>query len=1147
MNDTELLRGLIDDVVLALAPLVEAAHEPDACIALLRELGWATASVPAPLQALAAAGAGLLDALAAEPGERSGAGLLASIAPLVNALQAIGTQPDSAFPDSVDIAAFKATIARDLLNHVIVEHLLGRRYRIGRWLKLAGIVQLVAQPASGRRLAFTQRRIDWPRVGALLTDPVAGFRDSHAWISAAPQRAQAFGDIAAVIEGAGLDLSYFKLDPGQLAFASAGSTQGPAQALGVRLDFNETLGLQAGSEAGLQLLLRPATAQRGEALAVLPFATLGAGTASTDDSQISLAISGDADLAQGFALTWAPGRALEVDAGFLRNPPAAASPTRLQLDLRVPPPAGDAERVLLGAADRSRLAMRSVTLSAGVASAGALDAFVELGLEKLHLAVKPSADDTDSFMASLLGPDGISAEFSVGLRLSSLSGFHLSGSGGLQGRFPVGLRLGPLDIDAVTLGLTPNAQGLDLDVGASVRGRLGPVRVLADATGLRLAARFPDPPVGNLGPLDVGLGFKPPSGIGLTVDAQGVLTGGGFLFHDEAQGLYAGAMQLSLHERITLKAFGLIATRLPDGSRGYSLLVFITAEDFQPIPLGLGFTLLGIGGMVGVNRSFDQDVMRQGLRNGTLATLLFPRDPVGNAPALIRSLAAAFPARRGSYLLGLLARIGWFTPTLVLMDLALILEFGSRTRLLALGRISALLPSAANDLVRLNMEAMGVIDFDAGTAAVDAVLVDSRLAHKFAITGSAALRAGFASGPSFVLAVGGLNPHFAPPAGFPALDRVAIALSSGNNPRLVCDAYFAITSNTVQFGAHASLYASAAGFSVEGDVGFDVLVQLAPLHFIADYHARLQLKRGSYNLFMVELAGELEGPRPLRLSGKASFKIFWFHFSVHFDATLVSGEPPPLPDAVDVLAQLKQALVAPSAWRIERSADHPHGVALRSLPPSSALVLDPLGRLSVTQQVVPLNTARDIDTFGGAPVLGARRFAVTASMNGAPLASTARAAAFAPAQYFTMTDDQRLAAPAFETMDAGCVFGSTALLIDAPQSVAATLGYRTVVVGEAAVSAPYVLPAAQLPAFSRSGSAARAPVRQVGRARFRSSVAAPAATLQAPQWRIAANTGGTALPALAGAATWSEQHAALSTLNRGKALYQLLPAHELLA
>ena len=89
------------------------------------------------------------------------------------------------------------------------------------------------------------------------------------------------------------------------------------------------------------------------------------------------------------------------------------------------------------------------------------------------------------------------------------------------------------------------------------------------------------------------------------------------------------------------------------------------------------------------------------------------------------------------------------------MDLALILEFGARTRLLALGRISALLPSADNDLVRLNLEAMGVIDFDAGTAALDAVLVDSRLAHKFPITGAAALRAGFGSGPTSFVLVGG--------------------------------------------------------------------------------------------------------------------------------------------------------------------------------------------------------------------------------------------------------------------------------------------------------------------------------------------------------------------------------------------------------
>ena len=95
------------------------------------------------------------------------------------------------------------------------------------------------------------------------------------------------------------------------------------------------------------------------------------------------------------------------------------------------------------------------------------------------------------------------------------------------------------------------------------------------------------------------------------------------------------------------------------------------------------------------------------------------------------------------------------------------------------------------------------------------------------------------------------------------------------------------------FGARAQLYAAAYGFSIQGDVGYDVLIQLVPFHFLADFHASVQLKRGSRNLFKVSVAGALEGPRPLRVSGKASFEIFWCDFSVRFDKTLVGGEKPP--------------------------------------------------------------------------------------------------------------------------------------------------------------------------------------------------------------------------------------------------------------
>src|SRR6185295_9333804 len=115
--------------------------------------------------------------------------------------------------------------------------------------------------------------------------------------------------------------------------------------------------------------------------------------------------------------------------------------------------------------------------------------------------------------------------------------------------------------------------------------------------------------------------------------------------------------------------------------------------------------LQSLGGMIGVHRTFDVDVLRAGLKSDTLAKLLFPKDPVANAPVLLQTLAAAFPIRRGSILIGLLARITWFTPTLVTLDLALILELGARTRLLVLGRIAALLPTRDNDLIRLNLDA----------------------------------------------------------------------------------------------------------------------------------------------------------------------------------------------------------------------------------------------------------------------------------------------------------------------------------------------------------------------------------------------------------------------------------------------------------
>ncbi|SHN40483.1 DUF6603 domain-containing protein, partial [Rhizobacter sp. OV335] len=231
----------------------------------------------------------------------------------------------------------------------------------------------------------------------------------------------------------------------------------------------------------------------------------------------------------------------------------------------VPATAGQPACVV-GPPDGSRLEFGSVRF--------ALDTHLSASGKALTLAAQTASSalviapgDSDGFLGSLLPAQGLRANFDLGLLWSSETGLHLQGSTSLEATLPVNLSAAGLSLHTVHLGLHAGDGKVSAEISAGLSAALGPVKAALDRVGVDAVLGFPAGG-GNLGVADLALGFKPPSGIGLTVDAQGVLTGGGFLFHDEAQGLYAGAMQLSLHERITLKAFGLIATRLPDGSRG---------------------------------------------------------------------------------------------------------------------------------------------------------------------------------------------------------------------------------------------------------------------------------------------------------------------------------------------------------------------------------------------------------------------------------------------------------------------------------------------------------------------------------------------------------------------------------------------------
>ena len=239
--------------------------------------------------------------------------------------------------------------------------------------------------------------------------------------------------------------------------------------------------------------------------------------------------------------------------------------------------------------------------------------------------------------------------------------------------------------------------------------------------------------------------------------------------------------------------------------------------------------------MLAINRTFDEEALRAGLKNHTLDSVMFParphpqraadsqqsqpRLPAGQWPASLWSDGPDLLGHSGTDYCRSGRGVGVWRPTTAADS----------------GPGAAILPKRENDLVRLQMDAIGVLDFDQGTAALDATLYDSRLLKKFVLTGDMAMRLKWEGSPNFALAVGGLHPAFNPPPNFPKLERIAINLSAGDNPRLRCEAYFALTSNTVQFGARAELYAAAAGFSVHGDIGFDVLIQFDPFSFLADF------------------------------------------------------------------------------------------------------------------------------------------------------------------------------------------------------------------------------------------------------------------------------------------------------------------------
>src|SRR5262249_695346 len=254
--------------------------------------------------------------------------------------------------------------------------------------------------------------------------------------------------------------------------------------------------------------------------------------------------------------------------------------------------------------------------------------------------------------------------------------------------------------------LRVTTSGVTLDLGLTADGTIGPVALVVENVGVTMLCEFKP---GNLGPVNFTPKFKWPTSVGVAV-AAGPVAGGGFVSFDAANHRYSGILHLQIPAG-AVTIIGIVETKLPGGRDGYSFLLIVSVE-FSPIQLGYGFTLNGVGGLAGIHRGMNLEALRSGVYTGSVEHILFPKNPVANAPPLIIDVSRIFPVVENSYTFGPMAKIGW-GGSIITITLGIVIQLPSPVRIALLGQVGLFLPDPDDPVVELHVDFVASIDFDA--------------------------------------------------------------------------------------------------------------------------------------------------------------------------------------------------------------------------------------------------------------------------------------------------------------------------------------------------------------------------------------------------------------------------------------------------
>jgi hypothetical protein len=1010
------LQQLAQQLALAVQPLKAAVADLPSFQTFLYRLGWNVKSLPPQYTALGAqvdATFTALSGLGDSPSAAQILDLLSKVKALYVALKGIATAPDG-----VDATAFLEEVGESIFELLLADYLDSTFPSIQSALLALDIMVEKYQEATPDRPAALLTRFQWDQIPKILSDPGSVPTLVYGWGTDDLDFHRLAGHLLALFDALNFPAYLGRVDEDM----GRGYLDTPDDTT-VSIDWGLTIPILqdniAGTqvELGLALLELPPQSGQHAGLILQPLVPAALGTSYQISDSLKLTLRAGSDVAQTLGVLLRPS-GLSVKYPF--QPGAALPEAGFGVTLTYAP---SNPTVLLGDPSATRLSMQGASFALEIDTD---QDGVELkgSAAVIGLSVVLSSQDPDSFLHALLGGQDSTIAIPLTLEWSSRSGLSFAGDTGLSVTQNMSHKLGPVTMQAVRFALRSStgagdAPDLILEAGVSFGADIGPISASVSNTGLRLTMTFED---GNAGAFDFSVGFMPPNGVGLAVDSAG-LTGGGFLSHDDAARQYAGMLQLAFEE-FQLQAFGLVATILPTGP-GYSIIAMIDAT-FPPIELIAGFTLNGVGGLLGINRTISIDALEAGLKAKTLSNFLFAKNPIANAPQLLTDLATFFPAADGRYVFGPLLQIGWGTPTVITIDLALILELPDPVRLVLLGELIVLLPVPDAALLELHMDVLGTLDFGTDEGGLDAQLHDSRLI-KFPLMGAMALRGCWAgTDKTFLLSVGGFHPKFQPPPAFPTLDRVSVSLANGNIAKLNLNGYFAVSSNTLQIGAHVDLSVGVDGFGIAGYLNFDTLIERNPFYFDGDISGGVTLSAGGDNLMTLDLVAEMTGPAPWHVTGSVHFSILGFGVSKSFSTTFGDPVAALAADLIDVASALTAALADPRNYAATLTTGANGLVSLRAPVASGVVVGHPSAALTVNQRVVPLGLT--IQKFGAGAPQGASLFTISGvTTDGATQPTTPVTDEFAPAQYLNLSDDDALANPPFETFDSGVALGGGSL------------------------------------------------------------------------------------------------------------------------